>query len=308
MITVCSSYQCALAWAILLSLSASGCLAGTPDDIPEEGAERVTTSEQALTSTTRCDFDQNGTIDIVWRNTSTGANEVWFMNGTQLAGWAVLPSENPNSGWSIVGTGDFNQNGTTDLLWRNTSNGGNIIWLMTGTAYASSISLPSRPINWTLAATGDFNGDNHVDILWRNEQTGVNEVWLMNYTSNVGTMSIPSVAPASGWKIVGTGDFNNDRATDIIWRNTQTGNNSFWMMNFNGTISSTAPLQWENPYSGWKIVGTGDFNGDGWTDILWRNTTNGSNEIWPMAGTSPITWIPLQSEPINSGWQIVGPK
>ena len=39
----------------------------------------------------------------------------------------------------------------------------------------------------------------------------------------------------------------------------------------------------------WQIGGTGDFNGDGQTDILWRyyGTTayQGLNDIWYMNGT-----------------------
>ena len=30
----------------------------------------------------------------------------------------------------------------------------------------------------------------------------------------------------------------------------------------------------------WKVAGTGDFNGDGKSDILWRNTSTGDNAIW----------------------------
>ena len=30
----------------------------------------------------------------------------------------------------------------------------------------------------------------------------------------------------------------------------------------------------------WKIVGTGDFDGDGKSDIFWRNTSTGENAIW----------------------------
>ena len=36
----------------------------------------------------------------------------------------------------------------------------------------------------------------------------------------------------------------------------------------------------------WDIAGTGDFNNDGYADILWRNHTTGDVAIWLMNGTS----------------------
>jgi hypothetical protein len=49
----------------------------------------------------------------------------------------------------------------------------------------------------------------------------------------------------------------------------------------------------------WKIVGTGDYNRDGTSDILWRNTVTGDNTIFDsaystrvqgMAGMGDSTW------------------
>src|SRR5260370_36654986 len=37
----------------------------------------------------------------------------------------------------------------------------------------------------------------------------------------------------------------------------------------------------------WSIVGTGDFNGDGKCDILWRDTS-GNIAIWEMNGTTVL--------------------
>ena len=42
-----------------------------------------------------------------------------------------------------------------------------------------------------------------------------------------------------------------------------------------------------NPGSSWKAIGTGDFNGDGLSDILWQNT-EGQAAIWEMNGTNII--------------------
>jgi len=36
----------------------------------------------------------------------------------------------------------------------------------------------------------------------------------------------------------------------------------------------------------WQVVGTGDFSGDGKTDLLWENPSNGAVLLWVMNGTT----------------------
>jgi hypothetical protein len=54
-------------------------------------------------------------------------------------------------------------------------------------------------------------------------------------------------------------------------------------------------------------VGTGDFSGDGKTDILWRNKSTGQDVVWLMNGTTYITYVELPQVP-DTNWEIVGPK
>jgi FG-GAP-like repeat len=85
--------------------------------------------------------------------------------------------------------------------------------------------------------------------------------------------------------LVDSHDFNHDCYSDILWRD-NSGNMAIWEMygtsilNSSATYVATVP-----PSSTWSIVGTGDYNGDGKSDILWRDTA-GDVAIWEMNGTS----------------------
>ena len=114
--------------------------------------------------------------DIFWRNVATGEVGMWQMYGTVITktvDFGVVPLN-----WTLAGIGDFDGNGSYDILWRD--NQGNVgMWLMNGTQITSSTVLGNVPLNWTLAVTGDFNGDGNSDILWKDSSGNVG-VWFMN--------------------------------------------------------------------------------------------------------------------------------
>ena len=183
----------------------------------------------------------------------------------------VIPSS-----WTIQGTGDFNGDGNTDIIWRNT-NGDVNIWFMNAGTITSSVDLGVIPTSWTLEGTGDFDGDGKTDIVWRNAD-GELHLWLMN-GATINSVHL-GVIPTN-LMIQGLGDINGDGKTDIVWRDTY-GDVNVWLMN-GGTLMESSDLG-VIPAS-WTIQALGDFNGDGNADIVWRNSDGGVN-IWFMAGNA----------------------
>jgi len=176
-----------------------------------------------------------------------------------------------------VNTHDFNGDGKSDIVWRDTS--GNVaMWLMNGAQIAQSAGVGAAPIAaWSIIGQRDFNGDGKADLLWR-DNNGNLAMWFMNgtqVTQSAGVGNIPAV-----WSVVGIGDFNGDGKGDILWQDTS-GNLAMWLMN--GTQVSQSVGVGNLPPSVWKIVGTGDFNGDGKSDLLWQDTS-GNVTMWFMNG------------------------
>jgi len=56
------------------------------------------------------------------------------------------------------------------------------------------------------------------------------------------------------------------------------------------------------PDSSWSIVQVGDFDGDGRSDILWRQSTTGQLAEWQMDGWLIDSSQTLQSAP-DASWQ-----
>jgi hypothetical protein len=93
-------------------------------------------------------FRIRGKRDILWRDTS-GNVAIWEMNGTTVLNPNTAGIGNVPTGWSIVGTGDFNGLGLSDILWRDTS--GNIaIWFMFADHIKQSAGLGNISTVWSI--------------------------------------------------------------------------------------------------------------------------------------------------------------
>ncbi|MBW2715137.1 MAG: VCBS repeat-containing protein [Deltaproteobacteria bacterium] len=145
------------------------------------------------------------------------------------------------------------------------------------------------------AAAFDFNGDGHSDILFQNANTGELEYWEMNGPTVVGVIALPSIGP--DWRAVGAGDFDSDGITDIVWVDDASGSARVWLM---GDDSGSGEFDLRLK-SGWVVSGTGDFNGDGRSEIAISN--QGSRlEIWGLNRKL----VRLARISVRQHWEVVG--
>ena len=204
----------------------------------------------------------------------TTAGTIDIGNGISGGRFVIRPLGTSGMGVEIrfqqVAHNDFSGDGRSDVLWR-LDDGTVREWL--GQADGSFVgNIAHVNVNpgpgVTVVGTGDFNGDGREDILWRLDDGTVRE-WLGQADGSfVGNKAHVDVNPGTNWHVVGTGDFNGDGSSDILWR-LDDGTVREWLGQPDGSFVDNATVN-VNPGPGVTVVGTGDFNGDGRTDILWR--------------------------------------
>ncbi|MDF5721153.1 MAG: VCBS repeat-containing protein [Rhizonema sp. PD37] len=246
---------------------------------------------------TLADFNGDNKTDILWRNSTTGDNQIWLMDGTTIS------SKNQIGSIPIAWTPtivDLNGDRRADIFWRNSQTGENQTWIENDATQGNfDVKVqPTLDSNFTLNV-GDFNGDGKSDILWRNSQTGENAYWIFDGANATGYTE-PSLGTAWTPKI---GDFNGDGKTDVFWRNTSTGDNAVWISD---NTTGTNPTGYSLPTlsTDWtQDFGFGDFNGDGRTDIFWRNNSTGQNATWTSADTTGSNFTGALAPSLPTVWK-----
>ena len=181
-----------------------------------------------------------------------------------------------DSEMNILGLGDFDGDGQSDLLLRH-NNGAVGCFFTNGKGWNYFQSLGNE---WTLAAVGDLNGDGLSDVVLKHD-AGFAGSWL---TQRDGTMKWANLDTLqSGFTIVGTGDFNGDGTDDVLLR--KGDYLGAWIVQ-NGGVSSWMGF---GDFGSVSIEQIADFDADGKDDLRIR-TTAGDLGALLVRGEDRLTW------------------
>ena len=104
-------------------------------------------------------------------------------------------------------------------------------------------------------------------------------------TSSLGFFSaeLPRTVADANWSLRAIGDLNGDAQADLVLQHSLSGQvTAFYMNAGNSQLVAEGAVGRQISGPNWEVAGTGDFNGDGKTDLLLRNNIADQTIAWYM--------------------------
>ena len=257
------------------------------------------------------DFDGDGKSDLAFQNITQGVLgdiKIWrnFSPANEIY-WRQVKRV-----WEVQAVGDLDADGYGDLVWRYTvtdspDTGVSYIWFTNGNGVTQVRKRGGAPLDWTLLGAADINGDGAADMIYVSPS---NQVRALMATSNRTCANLFAGNLPAGYQALRLADFSGRKNGDILLYDAISGNVQLLSLDAAGVVlpsytggpndanascmvtSLTVQNQFfnlPNVGSNQKLWATGDFNGDGVTDIVWQRP-DGTLILWLM--TSNVT-VPI---------------
>jgi hypothetical protein len=189
-------------------------------------------------------FEPNARKDELW----LGGRNGWTKRGLSQS-WAAAPT-----------VGDFDGNGTTDILWAQPGDAPDAIWFFGTNGVPTPRALTIR--GYYRPVVGDLDGDGVDDIFWYGPGSAADSIWWFD-TAGGHSITRPTVNGTQYRPFAG--DFDGNGRDDIIWYTPGPGADSRWVnIDRSGRYTNVAQT-----IKGIYTPVVGDYDGNGVDDTMW---------------------------------------
>ncbi|BAV95971.1 FG-GAP repeat domain-containing protein [Lysobacter enzymogenes] len=213
------------------------------------------------------DLDRDGRTDLVVVHRDGLGYYLQGDDGLQAEQFVALPlNADPRKRYVPIAAGDLNGDGCTDLAVAAGASGAIVLYGQNCTP----APVPTQKI------AHDVDQDGKSDLLWRYPAGGHWGYWLMDGAQRRSASDYP-LDPAL--QSLAVGRYAAEDRLDVLWRD----RDWIWSSRVragNGSVS----LFLQRPYpDGYRLVASGDIDGDGVDDLLWRDNANTVVAAWAMS-------------------------
>lgn len=188
---------------------------------------------------------------------------------------------------------DLGNDGFSDIIFQSTAATARLQYVTEGPV-PTVATVTTNFTGFKAVGTGQFTPDapgaaaRAAGVLLQNTTNGDLEIATITGTTAAVTPLTSPSGTFNGWTAITAGDFNGDASSDILLQDAA-GNVEIAFLKPNaadpvGTVSGIQSVT--SPGASWKAVASGDFNGDGRSDILFQDTATNAVQVDVMDGST----------------------